>query len=65
VSAGNLVSLRLLSADPAVSYVFGSRTNGTIDARPQLAITAVPEPAGGVLAFLGAATTAVIRRNRR
>jgi hypothetical protein len=49
-SAGSLVSFRLSAADSAVSYLFDSRSFGTVSARPLLSIVAVPEP--GVLSLL-------------
>ncbi len=57
VSAGGLVSLRLEAADPAVAYVFNSRSFGTPDARPTLTITAVPEPQHPLVVMLGVLLT--------
>jgi len=42
--SGGLVSLRLSSADSAVSYLFNSREFGTAANRPLLSIAAIPEP---------------------
>jgi len=51
--AGDSVSLRLSGADSAVSFLFNSRSFGTVANRPLLGITAVPEP--GVLALFALA----------
>ena len=52
--AGDLVSLRLLAADSAVSYLFDSRNFGTASARPALSIVAAPEPGVCAMFTLGA-----------
>ena len=44
LSAGNLVSMRMLAASATVSGVFNSRNFGTPAYRPLLSLTAVPEP---------------------
>ncbi|MBC8106314.1 MAG: hypothetical protein H7Z14_06975 [Anaerolineae bacterium] len=64
VSAGSLVSLHLLSADAAVSYLFNSRTFGTATSRPELSITAdaIPEPAA--TAIIGLAIPLLRRRTK-
>ena len=65
--AGDNLSLRLLAADSAVSYVFDSRSFGTIASRPLLSITAVPEPGTAALAVLGGllwVSRGAIRRRR-
>jgi hypothetical protein len=54
-TAGDLVSLHLLAEDNAVSYLFNSRSFGTVSARPLLTIVAVPEPAMLPLLAVGAA----------
>jgi hypothetical protein len=51
--AGDLVSLRLSSADSTVSYLFDSRSFGTATDRPLLSINAVPEPPTAALLVLG------------
>jgi hypothetical protein len=53
VLSGDDVSLRLFAADSSVSYLFSSRAQGATD-RPQLIITAVPEPSA--LALFGLAS---------
>jgi hypothetical protein len=64
ISGGGNVSLRLLGADSAVSYVSNSRNFGVATARPQLILnaTTVPEPA--VLSLLVLAPLG-IRNSRR
>jgi hypothetical protein len=52
VLAGNTVSFRMFAADTAGSYLFDSRSIGTVAARPLLSIVAVPEP--GTLSLLAA-----------
>jgi hypothetical protein len=44
ILTGSTLSLRLRSANNAVSYLFNSRNFGTASERPLLTITAVPEP---------------------
>jgi hypothetical protein len=44
ILSGSTLSLRLRSANNAVSYLFNSRNFGTASQRPLLTITAVPEP---------------------
>jgi hypothetical protein len=63
IQGGNLVSLRLFAADASISYLFNSRSFGTVASRPELAITAIPEPAGLSILMLGFCL--VCRRNRR
>jgi len=53
ILAGGLVSLRLSSADSAVSYFFDSRSFGNAGSRPLLSINAVPEPGATTLLALG------------
>jgi hypothetical protein len=43
---GNDLSLRLFAADDTVSYLFSSRSGGSISTRPTLVIDVVPEPSG-------------------
>jgi len=61
-SAGNLVSFRLAAADSAVSYLFNSRTFGTVASRPLLSIVAVPEPGLLSLLVMGAVVLCGARR---
>ncbi len=61
-SAGSLVSLRTYAADIAVSYLFRSRSFGTVSDRPVLSITAIPEPA--TLMLLGASLAFCLRNPR-
>lgn len=64
VLGGNLASLHLSAASDSVSYLFNSRSFGTVGSRPLLTITAVPEPS--VLTLLGlAAWGAIVTRRRR
>jgi len=58
-ASGGLLSLRLYAANTTISYVFRSRSYGTESLRPRLTITAVPEPAVGILVLIG---LIVIRR---
>jgi len=55
ILAGNLVSLRLAAADNTVSYLFNSRSFGTVANRPLLTLTAaaVPEPGAVPLLTFG------------
>ena len=64
VQSGGLVSLHLLAADSAVSYLFNSRTFQTLANRPELAVTAdaIPEPAS--IAVMGCLFP-LFRRPRR
>jgi len=64
-SAGNLVSFRLFADDDAVSYLFNSRSFGTISARPLLTVVAIPEPAALPLLAAGAALLFGADRCRR
>jgi hypothetical protein len=45
ILTGSLLSLRTFAADSTVSYLFNARSFGTVASRPELAITAIPEPA--------------------
>jgi len=63
--AGNPVSLRLSAADSAVSYLFNSRSFGTLANRPLLNIEAVPESGTVVLLLVGGLICAVRRRTSR
>ncbi len=63
IVAGNLMSLRLFAADSAVSYLFNSRNFGTASARPELTITATPEPASLALLLSGVFIFGRIRRS--
>jgi hypothetical protein len=63
VLGGSTLSLRLLAADSTVSGVFNSRSFGTAASRPQLAITAVPEPDSWALIGLGLGSIALWRRS--
>lgn len=65
VMAGNLVSLRLLSADPNVAYLFNSRSFGTVANRPVFGVTAVPEPGSCALAVAGFSLLYFRARSRR
>lgn len=62
VGLGNLVSLRLAAFTATTSWVFNSRSFGTVASRPVLSITAVPAP--GAAALLLIAGTSVTRRRR-
>lgn len=60
---GGLVSFRLSAADTAVSWVFNSRSFGTVASRPVLSVTAIPAP--GTAALLAALLIAPARRRSR
>ncbi len=45
IGAGSLLSMHLFAADSSISYIFNSRNFGTAANRPELSITAIPEPA--------------------
>lgn len=62
--AGNPVSLRLSAADSAMSYLFNSRSFGTVANRPFLSIDAVPEPGTVVLLMVGGLICAVRQLSR-
>jgi len=47
--AGGLVSMRLSASDSVVSYLFNSRNNAMVANRPEMIITAIPEPAAAAL----------------
>jgi hypothetical protein len=64
VLAGNVASFRLFAADSSVSYLFDSRSFGTVPARPLLSIVAVPEPGPLCLFATGVALVAGARRSR-
>jgi hypothetical protein len=49
---GNLLSIRMLAADSAISYLFDSRNFGTAGARPVLTFT-VPEPGSFSIGLTG------------
>jgi hypothetical protein len=53
ITGGSQASLRLFAADNSVSYLFNSRTFGQTALRPELDITAVPEPGGFALLMAG------------
>jgi hypothetical protein len=63
LSGGNMVSLRILSADSNISYLFNSRNFNTAASRPVLTVTAVPEPNSCALALVG--LLLLIRGRRR
>ena len=65
LTAGGEVSLRLLAADDAVSYVFNSRNFGGASSRPILSVTAIPEPASFVLLAAGGFAGGWVRGRRR
>ena len=65
LSGGNMVSLRVLSADSNISYLFNSRNFNTAASRPALTVTAVPEPSSCVLALAGLLLLIRGRRRRR
>lgn len=64
ISAGGLVSLRILPADSAVSYLFNSGNFPTVSSRPLLTVNAqsLPEPACGISV---GASMLLSRRRRR
>jgi hypothetical protein len=64
LQAGGQVSLHLLAADSAVSYLFNSRSFQTVSSRPELSITAdaIPEPS--VMAFAALLLAMTSRRAR-
>jgi hypothetical protein len=62
VGLGNLVSFRLAASTATTSWVFNSRSFGTVANRPVLSITAVPAP--GAAALLLIAGTSLTRRRR-
>jgi hypothetical protein len=63
LTAGGDMSLRVFAADSTASYLFNSRSFGTIANRPLLTVTAVPEPVLASLVTIGALLYAV-RRTR-
>jgi len=58
VLAGNTVSFRLFAADSTLSYLLNSHEFGTAASRPLLTVSAVPEPASGMLAAVAFAVLA-------
>jgi hypothetical protein len=63
MQAGGSVSMHLLAADSAVSYLFNSRSFQVVSNRPELSITAVAIPEPATLA-LGSLVLPLIRRRR-
>lgn len=59
--AGGSTTLRLASASDGIGFTFNSSNNGNPNNRPQLILTAVPEPASAVL-LLGLAVPMLYRR---
>jgi hypothetical protein len=57
IENGSQLSLRLFGADPTVSYLFSSRAATPTENRPELEVSAVPEPSA--LALLGLGTLAL------
>lgn len=49
IGAGGLASMRMFAADGTVSYLMNSRNFGQASLRPELDITAVPEPGAAAL----------------
>lgn len=65
LAAGGEVTLTLAPADSSVSYLFNSRSFGTVASRPLLSVNAVAIPEPGTLGLLSAAAAwFVVRRNR-
>jgi hypothetical protein len=65
VLGGGIASFRLFAEDTSVSYLFNSRSFGTVSARPLLTIVAVPEPAAiSLLAFGAILLAGKCRRGR-
>ncbi len=62
--AGDPISLRLSAADGTVSYLFNSRSFGTVASRPLLSINAVPEPGTVALLIVGGVLCAVRKWKR-
>lgn len=62
--AGGNVSLNVVAADANVSYVFNSRSFGTVDSRPLLSITASAIPEPGSAALFSLAGVALMKRKR-
>ena len=65
LSGGNLASLRILSADSNVSYLFNTRNFGTVASRPVLNVTAVPEPGSIALSLIGFSLLIGLKLRRR
>lgn len=65
LSAGGLVTLLLAPGDAGVSLVAQARDNPSAVERPQLLLTAVPEPAGLTLAATAIALLAARARRRQ
>lgn len=65
LQAGGTVSLRMVAADTSVSYLFNSRSFGTVANRPVLGITAVPEPGMLALGAIAIAAAAMGRKHVR
>ncbi|HUN80204.1 MAG TPA: hypothetical protein VMV81_01720 [Phycisphaerae bacterium] len=61
VGSGSMASMRLFAADSTVSYLMNSRNFGQAALRPELDITAVPEPASAMMLIV----TAMMLRRRR
>jgi len=65
ILSGGIVGLRPFAADNSVSYLFDSRSFGTVSARPLLTISVVPEPGTLSLSLLGLSLFAWRRPLRR
>jgi len=62
---GAPTSFHLLAADSSVSYLFNSRTIGTVASRPELSITAQGTPEPATLGLIALAGGIFFRRARR
>ena len=64
IAAGGLAGMRMYTTDTAMAGLFNSRSFQTASSRPILTITAVavPEPSSWLLAALGMAALALVRR---
>jgi len=63
IQNGSQLSLRLSAADDSLSYLFSSRAATSSDNRPQLIVSAVPEP--GTIAIFGLGAIALFVAQRR
>jgi hypothetical protein len=62
LAAGGIVSIRMQAADPTVAVLFNATNNPTVNFRPLLTVTAVPEP--GMISVAGVLFL-LARRKRR